>query len=556
MSIFLKSALAPPNRSRMPAWLLAVAILTLGMAAAAPAPPIEQARALAAEAQNDCDNPVDTLARVICDGTLRAGLRTDYHGFAYRDPQGAWTGFEVDLARAIADFLGVGLTTVAVEPRSRISVLAVGGADVVIATMGHTLQRDPNAGFVRPHYFASRTVVVGPANSTVTGWEDLRSAGSVCLPLGASTNTVFVRNHIRILTFDGATALMDALNFGQCRFIAHDDTFFAKYLLDPAWRARFAVRFGFGDLPWGMAVPPDAGERFRELLSLLSTGWHRDGTFLTLASRHPIPTTYLTEAHQRFSDPLCGSGTGAVLATCLAQPVDTAIGDALTVLAPWADWAETFLRDHFGRRIDLSIFRREATLSLVTESALYSVAMVVGSMVTTIGFAFVFAALSSSRFLPARLLARLVTEVGQSTPMPLLLFFGYVLAAGLTTYSAPVALITAMIMLGIYNGSYAGQALRDARVSLADGAGYRATLGVAWTQVTAFLINATKGAPAADLIGVPEFLSAITDLTSHTGDRVWVYVVLLIFYTTLVLLAIAGMAAIQTRLIGLTGQRA
>jgi ABC-type amino acid transport substrate-binding protein/ABC-type amino acid transport system permease subunit len=555
MSISLKSVLDRADLSAhlrlVLAALVALAALA-GSAAAEPRAPhqaLEQARDLVAEARRDCGGQVDTLSRVLCDGILRVGLRTDYHGFSYRDAQGTLTGFEVDLAAAIAGFLGVRLNSVAVEPKNRIPVLTTSGADLVIATMGHTRQRDANVGFVRPHYFSSRTVVIGPANSQVNGWEDLRSAGSVCLPLAAGTNIVFIQHHVRVLTFDTATALMDALNFGQCRFIAHDDTFFAKYLADPAWRARFAVRFGFGDLPWGIAVPPTGGERLRKVLSLLSAAWHIDGTFLALAERHPIPVTYLTEARQRLADPACAPKDGAIPTACLAQPVDTAIGDAPSVLAHWADWAETALRDWFGSAVDLSIFRRQATLSLITEGALYSIAMVVGSMITTVGFAFLFAELAGSRFLPPRLFARVVTEIGQSTPMPLLLFFGYVVAAGLTTYSALVALGTAMVMLGIYNGSYAGQALRDARASLPAGAGYRATLSVAWTQVMAFLINATKGAPAADMIGVPEFLGVVTDLTSHTGDRVALYIVLLVFYTTLVLIAIAAMAVIQSRLI-------
>jgi ABC-type amino acid transport system permease subunit len=72
---------------------------------------------------------------------------------------------------------------------------------------------------------------------------------------------------------------------------------------------------------------------------------------------------------------------------------------------------------------------------------------------------------------------------------------------------------------------------------------------VGWTQLMAFLINATKGAPAADMIGVPEFLGVITDLTAHTRDRFVLYAILLVFYTALVLLAIAALTLIESRVI-------
>ena len=245
---------------------------------------------------------------------------------------------------------------------------------------------------------------------------------------------------------------------------------------------------------------------------------------------------------------------GAVVRTCLLPAVDTVATDVPSMLAPVAAWMEAWLSGWFGLHADLAIFKSQASVALLAEGIGYSLAMVIGSMITTVAFAFGFAAMADARFRPLRWLAALLTEIGQSTPMPLLLFFGYIVAGGLTYYSAVVALFTAMIMLGFYNGSYAGQAIHDARHSLhaargAEGAGFRATMSVAWTQVVAFLINATKGAPAADMIGVPEFLGVITDLTAHTRDRFVLYVILLVFYTALVLAAIALLMAVERRFI-------
>lgn len=530
---------------------------------------LTRARDMTAEAKADCATGTDVLARILCDGVLRVGLRTDYHAFSARDAAGTLSGFEVDLAQAIARFLGVTLMEVPVEPKNRIPILASRGADLVIATMGHTVQREANAGFIRPHYYGSRTVVVGPVGSPVSGWDDLRAGHSVCLPLGASFNILFVQRHIRILTFDTATALLDALNFGQCAFIAHDDTFFTKWLADPAWSARFGVKFGFSPLPWGMAVPPEGGERFRILLASLSAAWHADGTFLALGRPHRIPSEFLEEQRARFATPECVSPGGAPVARCLLPPVNTAATDIPSALAPAAVAVETALVGWFGLTLDLGIFKSQASAALLIEGIGYSLAMVTGSMVTTLGFAFAFAAMAGARFPPVRWLAALLTEIGQSTPMPLLLFFGYIVAGGLTYYSALVALITAMVMLGFYNGSYAGQAIHDARHSLhgggghpsgvhagESGTGFRATMAVAWTQLVAFLINATKGAPAADMIGVPEFLGVITDLTAHTRDRFALYVILLVFYTAIVLAAISLLMAVERRFIHRPGQQA
>jgi ABC-type amino acid transport system permease subunit len=73
-------------------------------------------------------------------------------------------------------------------------------------------------------------------------------------------------------------------------------------------------------------------------------------------------------------------------------------------------------------------------------------------------------------------------------------------------------------------------------------------VSAAGIQLVAFLINATKGSPAAGMIGVPEFLNVMTDLTAYSRDRAAVYVVLLVFYTGLVLAVIFLLSVAETRL--------
>ena len=49
----------------------------------------DAAAAILAEARSaGCDEPRDTLRRVLCRGVLRVGLRTDYQGFSSRDAEG------------------------------------------------------------------------------------------------------------------------------------------------------------------------------------------------------------------------------------------------------------------------------------------------------------------------------------------------------------------------------------------------------------------------------------------------------------------------------------
>ena len=495
---------------------------------------LDQAKA---EASGNCLQPSDILVRVLCRRELRVGLRTYYPGFSVRDPSGGFAGFEVDIARRIAEFLGVRLVPVSADPKTRIPLVASLDIDLVIATMSHTVQRNEQVNFIRPHYYRSRTVVIGATDRQVVDWDDLIGR-TVCLPIGASSNIMFIRHHIRILTFDRPEQLLDALAFGQCAFIAHDDTFFAGLLASPQWATRFGVKFGFAQLPWGMAVARDGAPQLAALLTDLSIAYHATGVFLGLARDHGLDVAFLTEEQRRWASPGCVTAGGAIEAGCVTPPTDDSDANDMSGFASQAAWLEATAADWFGARLDLSMLRRQSTVDLLLGGIGYSFALVAGTLLATAGLALAFARLLGSGSVAVRRLIVAVTAIGQTSPLPLLLFFGYVVAGGMTQDSGPVALMVAILMIGFYNGCNAGRAIHEA-YQAARQRSFLEAVSAAGIQLVAFLINAAKGSPAAGMIGVPEFLNVMTDLTAYSHDRVAVYLVLLAFYTGLVLLVIA-----------------
>ena len=504
---------------------------------------LDEARA---EASRDCAQPSDALVRVLCSKQLRVGLRTYYPGFSERDASGAFAGFEVDIAKRIAEFLGVRLVPVAVDTKTRIPLVVSQDIDLVIATMSHTVLRDDQVTFIQPHYYESETVVIGAADRHIADWDDLIGR-TVCLPIGAATNILFIRHHIRILTFDRPEQLLDALAFGECAFIAHDDTFFAGLLANPGWSDRFGIKFGFEPLPWGMAVARTGAAHLAALLSDLSIHFHADGVFLQLARAHGLGLAFLTQEQQRWFSPGCITASGAIETKCLTPPVNDSDANDTSGFAPVAAWLEAAARRWFGVRIDLWMLRRQSTVDVLEGGIGYSLTCVAGTLVATAGFALAFGWLLGCGPVAVRRCVGALTSIGQTSPLPLLLFFGYVVAGGVTQYSGPVALIVAILVLGLYNGCNAGRAIDEA---------YQATrrrsfldaVSAAGIQLVAFLINAAKGSPAAGMIGVPEFLNVVTDLTAYSHDRVAVYLVLLGFYTGLVLVVIGLLSVAETRL--------
>jgi ABC-type amino acid transport system permease subunit len=131
----------------------------------------------------------------------------------------------------------------------------------------------------------------------------------------------------------------------------------------------------------------------------------------------------------------------------------------------------------------------------------------------------------------------------QSSPVVLTLVIAAAVAQIIVPYSAGVALVAAMIALGLTNGSNAGQAVGEAIQTLRDERGghgtsggmLRPAVGRSATQIVSFLVNAAKGTPVASFIGAPELLSALTDVTSFAANgRATAYTLLLIFYIVII----------------------
>lgn len=524
---------------------------------------LADARVLADQARRSptgCDSLTDVLVWVVCSGKLYVGLRPFYPGFSVRHPDGRFTGMEADLARDIARFMGVEMVPVAVEPQTRFPALARWQVDLAIATVGHDAQRDAQVTFIQPYYYASRTIVVGPVGTQASDWSDLRGQ-TACVPIGASSNLMVWQAADRVLLFDSARRLVDALNFGRCRFIVHDDSFFAVYRHDPHWNRRYDAKFGFAPIHWGMVVARTGTERWASLLSVLSLGYTLDGTYERLARAHRLDGSFAAQQQARWSRPPCLRADGLPDASCFEAPSDTRSSDPTTSFATNIAAAEDAILRWVGLPVDLSPLKNQVMFDHLWRGVVYSAALAIGCLVTTAGFALLFARLLNLALPAARRAASAVVLVGQTTPMPLLMFLGYVIAGSITHYTGFVGFLVAILVLGFYNGANAGRAIAEARRTvmaephrIGHGRVLQNAIALAWSQIAAFTINAAKGTPAAEMIGVPEFLGVLSDLAAYTADRTAAYVTLLIFYSAVVLAVIALLSVVESKIVRHWGQ--
>ncbi len=128
-------------------------------------------------------------------GKLVVGTSADYPPYESIDADGKFVGFDMDLARALGEKLGVEVEFQDMPFDSLIAAVQEGKIDVVIAAMQATPERDETVDFSEP-YRPTKDAFLGAADSTLELKIGDDAAGH---SIGAQTGTVqekWVQDHL------------------------------------------------------------------------------------------------------------------------------------------------------------------------------------------------------------------------------------------------------------------------------------------------------------------------------------------------------------------------
>lgn len=494
-----------------------------------------------------CDQPTTSLSEVLCRQSIRVGVRTNYRLFSESAGK-EFKGFEIDLAHLLAQRLGVQAEFVGVTASDRIEKLLDRQIDMILATMAHTVARDGIIHFIRPHYYSSPTTVVGPKGTDIQGWSDL-SGKAVCVPLGNFSNIVFSQHRVRLLIYDRPDRMIDALRLGACGMIAHDRSLLLANVFGPnapkSLSERFEEKISFNDVPWGIGVRKEPKDDLGLVLSLLMADLHQSGKLQTLARDHHLDIGFLTEQRKRLSEASCLTQQ-RVSEACLSGPA--ALADTPTVIAPSVNLFENWLNTRAGFPLKFPMLVGQSAARLFVIGIIVSLMLVAGSILATLGFAFIFYRLLRARFLVTRILGNIVVQFFQNSPIILLLVLGYLVITFITTYAPILAVLVSIIVIGLNNGANGGSAMNETAMVSEEGAKMQTVAKDASIQLRAAVINAAKASPVAAFIGAPELLAVLTDITSFSGERITTYLILSVFYLTLVQTVVIVSGRVTARL--------
>lgn len=494
-----------------------------------------------------CDKTSSELKEILCNKRIRFGVRTNYRLFGEYDGQ-TFKGFEVDLAKLLAARLGVQAEFVATTAPNRIKKLLEQEVDVVLAAMAHTLARDDVIHFIRPHYYASPTAIVGAKNLNIHSWEDLRGK-TVCVPLGNFSNIIFTQHQVRMLIYDRPDRLIDALRLGSCSLIAHDRSLLLANVTGPmatkALSERFDEKLSFNEVPWGLGVRNEAKDNLGVVLALLMADLHQSGALQNLARQHHLDIGFLDKQRIKWSDTQCLQDQ-RVSEACLMPPSNLA--DVPTAIAPAVKVLENSLSRFTDNPLKFPMFTGKSAAQLFVSGLFVSFMLVVGSVIATFAFALLFYRLLRSKFLLTRIAGNIITQFFQNSPIILLLVLGYLVVTFVTPYGFILAVLVSVVVIGLNNGANGGSAMNETAMSFKHPPPMLTVAKDTSVQLRAAVINAAKASPVAAFIGAPELLAVLTDITSFTGERITTYAILSIFYLCLIQLVVVASGLLTTRL--------
>ncbi|MCP4423074.1 MAG: transporter substrate-binding domain-containing protein [Chloroflexi bacterium] len=168
-----------------------------------------------------------TYDSVMQNSKVRVGVRNDNPPMSFIDDSGAWVGFDIDLAQAMAEQLGVELELVPVDGTTRISFLQEGEVDVSIASMNHTRSRDDAIDFSITYFWDNQSFLIrkGTYNSIdeLMGQTVAANAGSSAIPSWQTYSTEMGGPTPDIVEFDDKLAAMQALRDGAVEGYTEDN---------------------------------------------------------------------------------------------------------------------------------------------------------------------------------------------------------------------------------------------------------------------------------------------------------------------------------------------
>ncbi len=307
-------------------------------------------------ATNDAENPVEAA------GVLRVGTEGVYAPFSYHDPAtGALTGYDVDVARAVGERLGVPVEFVETPWDSTFAALEANRFDVVANQVTITPERQARYDLSQPYAVGEGVIVTRAADTSITSLADIE--GKVAGENATSNWAQVARdNGARVETVEGFTQAITLLSQGRVDLVINDSIAVYAYLAETGDTAVKIAGTTGETSEQGFAARKDSG-LLPELNATLDE-LRADGTLSAISQRYLDADASTAEAAvaeprsvwQLIADNLWPLAKAAITMTIPLTIISFAIGLVLALLVALARMSSNRLLRNTSR-LYISIIR-------------------------------------------------------------------------------------------------------------------------------------------------------------------------------------------------------
>ncbi len=167
-------------------------------------------------------------------GKLVVGIKFDQPGLGLKNPDGTFSGFDVEVAKYVADKLGVQPENIEFkESKSaeREGLIERGEVDYIVATYSITDARKEKVNFAGPYFIAAQDLLVKSDNTDITGPESM--AGKILCSVTGSTSAQKVKDQyaadVALQEYGTYTECVEALRSGAVDAVTTDNVILAGY---------------------------------------------------------------------------------------------------------------------------------------------------------------------------------------------------------------------------------------------------------------------------------------------------------------------------------------
>jgi general L-amino acid transport system substrate-binding protein len=175
--------------------------------------------------------PAQTLEKIKARGSVACGVNPSLLGFSSRDPQGNWSGFDIDLCRALAAAIFNDPGKVMFTPlgtAERLQALAADKVDVLSRNTTWTFSREASLklNFAAVTYYDGQGFLVRRAKSATSALE--LDGASVCVQKGTTSELNFAdyfrTNNMKyqLVSLPDADQALKAYDDGKCTVLTSD----------------------------------------------------------------------------------------------------------------------------------------------------------------------------------------------------------------------------------------------------------------------------------------------------------------------------------------------